>query len=89
MPCILEGDDDEDDADKQRKLFPEPEEVTGRDVAAIKERLTKAADGIRNAVPGAEVTISSGGRSVKLKSNARPMPLVKKGAAAKKKKKAK
>jgi hypothetical protein len=72
MPCILKeaGDDDEEErSGQQTKLFPEPG-----------ERLAKAVDGIRDAVPGAEVTISSGGRSVRLKV------VVKKGAAKKKKK---
>jgi hypothetical protein len=86
MPCILEGaGDDDDEEDRQRKLFPEPES----------QRVAKAMDGnglrnaverIRDAVPGAEVTISSGGRSVKLKSKPKPKVIVKKGRAAKKKK---
>jgi hypothetical protein len=85
MPCILEGGgagaDDDDEEDRQRKLsFIEPEPDSSR------ERLAKAVDGIRDAVPGAEVTISSGGRSVKLKGKTKPKVIVKKGAAAKKKK---
>jgi hypothetical protein len=79
MPCILKGaGDDDDEEDLQRKLFPEPE---------TSERVARAIDGIRNAVPGVtEVTISSGGRSVKLKGKTKPKVIVKKGAAAKKKK---
>ena len=63
MPCALEGDREDDEEDRQRKLFPEPERVDA-----------KAVEGVRNAlragvasVPDVEVTISSGGRSVKLK----------------------
>jgi hypothetical protein len=85
MPCSLEGEGEDDEEDRQKKLFPEPDEAAPRDVAAIRERLTKAADGIRNAVPGAEVTISSGGRSVKLKSKTKPKVIVKKGSSGKKK----
>jgi len=81
MPCILEGEGEDDEEDRQRKLFPEPEEAAPRDVAAIRERLKKAADGIRDAVPGAEVTISSGGRSVKLKGKTKPKAIVKKGVS--------
>jgi hypothetical protein len=80
MPCILEGaGDDDDEEDRQRKLFPQPGE------RAPRERVAEAVDGIRNAVPGAEVTISSGGRSVTLKGKARPKVIVKKGSAKKKK----
>jgi hypothetical protein len=78
MPCILEAGDDDDDRHRQRKLFPEPDEG---------ER-TKAVEGIREALRGAsEVTISSGGRAVKLKG--KPKVIVKQGAsmAAKRKKK--
>jgi len=57
MPCILKDSEDDDaEEDRQTMLFPEPEKKVG-----------KAMDGIRAAMPGAEVTISSGGRSVKLK----------------------
>lgn len=77
MPCILEGaGDDDDEEDRQRKLFPEPERPD-----------KKAVDGIRNALRGvAEVTISSGGRSVKLKGKTKQKVIVKKGTAGKKKK---
>lgn len=78
MPCILkEAGDDDGEEDRQRVLFPEP---VGR---GPRERIEEAMDGIRNAVPGAEVTISSGGRAVKLKGRAKPKVIVKKGAAAK------
>jgi DNA polymerase III beta subunit, central domain len=71
MPCILEGaSDDDDEEDGQRTLFPEPE---------TSERVARLIEGVRNAVPGGEVTISSGGRSVKLKG--------KTGLMSKKKKK--
>lgn len=58
MPCILKDGEDDDEEDLQRKLFPEPEKPD-----------KKAIEGIRDALrgQGVEVTISSGGRSVKLK----------------------
>lgn len=76
MPCILEGaGEDDDDEDKQRKLFPEPE---------TSERVARAIDGVRNAVPDAEVMA----REVR-KLKTKPKVIVKKGAAAKKKAKVK
>lgn len=77
MPCILKDAGENDDEERQTKLFPEPERPD-----------KKAIDGIRNALRGqgiSEVTISSGGRSVKLKGRAaKPKVIVKKGTAAKK-----
>lgn len=83
MPCTLDR-EDADEEDRQHKLFPE----------STADRVKEAIDGVRNAVPGAEVTISSSGRSVKLKGKSNPKVIaamlhgaaVKKGATAKKKK---
>lgn len=83
MPCTLDRDEDADEEDRQHKLFPE----------STADRVKEAIDGVRNAVPGAEVTISSGGRSVKFDASmAREVRKLKtkpkvseKGAAAKKK----
>jgi hypothetical protein len=77
MPCILKEAGEDDEEGRQTKLFPEPE---------TSERVARAIDGVRNAVQGvAEVTISSGGRSVKLKGKTKPKVIVKKGVAKKKK----
>lgn len=75
MPCALEGESD-DEEERQRTLFPEPPRADA-----------KAVEGVRNALrassaANAEVTISSGGRSVKLKGS---KPKVKKESASKKK----
>ncbi|HMI84894.1 MAG TPA: hypothetical protein VK550_12425 [Polyangiaceae bacterium] len=98
MPCILKAaGEDDDEEDRQRTLFPEREK-------GPRERVAEAMDGIRNAVPGAEMTISSGGHVIAVdtggtfksfagragkafKGKTKPkVMIVKKGAAAKKKK---
>ena len=80
MPCILKDGDDETDEDRQTKLFPEPEKPDKKAIDGIRSALRSTRDAVT------EVTISGGGRSVKLKGKTKPKVIVKKGAVGKKKK---
>lgn len=83
MPCSLNGSKGDEEEDRQTTLFPDAEK-------SPRDRVEEAMEGIRNAIPGAKVTISSGGRSVQLKGKGKPKPSsVKRGSAAKKSKKKK